>query len=232
MASPADEVTDPMVVVGRSGTRDGSSEETDGTVVGEGRSHSLLPDPLHLNVNVPRDRDDDDSFRELKSPSQAREERHRFDDELRLLQVEREITALGTLDEKDEDGIELQQSRSRGDSARRVRSRREDVIDDFDVSTNPLHERNQIYKPPEHPTTQVSKFFKRVHNSSFLVRYVTYITPVVLILLIPLLIGAFVPSARGKNEQGGARVGGVELFWFMIWLEIVWLSLWLGRVCR
>jgi hypothetical protein len=25
-------------------------------------------------------------------------------------------------------------------------------------------------------------------------------------------------------------VGGVELTWFMVWLEVVWLSLWAGRV--
>ena len=49
-----------------------------------------------------------------------------------------------------------------------------------------------------------------------------YITPPVLILLIPLLLGVFVFKT--------ATVGGVRLQWFMIWLEIVWLTLWAGRI--
>lgn len=43
-----------------------------------------------------------------------------------------------------------------------------------------------------------------------------------LILLIPLLLGALLFT--------NATVGGVELVWFMIWLEIVWLTLWAGRL--
>ncbi|KAM3418217.1 hypothetical protein BST61_g4220 [Cercospora zeina] len=46
--------------------------------------------------------------------------------------------------------------------------------------------------------------------------------PITLILLIPLLLGALVFKR--------ATVGGVYLMWFMIWLEIVWLTLWAGRM--
>lgn len=46
--------------------------------------------------------------------------------------------------------------------------------------------------------------------------------PVALILLIPLLLGALLFK--------DATVGGVDLMWFMVWLEVVWLSLWGGRV--
>ena len=79
------------------------------------------------------------------------------------------------------------------------------------------------YKPPENPTTKFSKFFKKLHGSSWIVRYITYISPVVLLILIPLLIGIF--------AFPDANVGGVELLWFSIWLMIVWLTLWAGRVC-
>lgn len=61
-----------------------------------------------------------------------------------------------------------------------------------------------------------------MHNKSVLVRYFTYIVPVVLILLIPLMLGAFVFKDR--------TVGGVYLMWFMVWLEVIWLCLWAGRV--
>jgi hypothetical protein len=87
-----------------------------------------------------------------------------------------------------------------------------------------LHEKAAIYKPPESPNTKVAVFVKRLHQSSFLVRYLTYIVPVVLIILIPLLVGAL--------KYPNASVGGVKLMWFAIWLEIVWLTLWAGRVSR
>jgi hypothetical protein len=55
-----------------------------------------------------------------------------------------------------------------------------------------------------------------------LVRYFVYITPLVLVILLPLLLGALL----FKN----ATVGDVYLMWFCIWLEIAWLTLWAGRV--
>jgi small-conductance mechanosensitive channel len=44
----------------------------------------------------------------------------------------------------------------------------------------------------------------------------------VAILLIPVLLGAF--------QFQSANVGGVKLLWFGVWLEIVWLTLWAGRI--
>jgi len=95
-------------------------------------------------------------------------------------------------------------------------------VDDFDISTNPIHQISKVYQPPARPATRLAKFFKRIHESSFLVRYLFYVTPVTLILLIPTLLGLFLFKR--------ATVGDVELFWFGIWLEIVWLTLWLSRV--
>ena len=129
-----------------------------------------------------------------------------------MLQVEREVS--------NQEGLRRDQSQSR--SLRKQRTRHEDPIDEFDAATNPLHEKAALYKPPENPSTNLSKFFKKVHNSSFLVRYIVYITPLVLIILIPLLLGALLYK--------DASVAGVEMVWFCIWLEIVWLTLWAGRV--
>ncbi|KAF2109465.1 Mechanosensitive ion channel-domain-containing protein [Lophiotrema nucula] len=148
----------------------------------------------------------------LQSPSRTREEASRLDDDLAMLQIERQISQQA----------ELNREQSQTRSVRRERSRRAEPIDDFDEATNPLHEKTAIYKPPENPSTSLSKFFKKVHNSSFLVRYFVYITPLVLLLLIPLLLGALL----FKN----ANVGDVKLIWFSIWLEIVWLTLWAGRL--
>ena len=81
---------------------------------------------------------------------------------------------------------------------------------------------------PRHPAKRSSKKNwsreqqKKVHQSSFLVRWFVYITPPTLLLLIPLLFGIWLfPQTT---------VSGVELLWFGIWLELVWLTLWAGRV--
>ena len=147
-----------------------------------------------------------------RTPSARREQATRLEDDLMLLQAER-MTSRSTHGPDDE------QDRN---SIHRARSRRSEQVDEFDEATNPLHEKAAIYKPPERPNTQIAVFVKKLHQSSFLVRYITYISPVVLILLIPLLVGAL--------EFPNASVGGVQLMWFSIWLEIVWLTLWAGRV--
>jgi hypothetical protein len=205
-------------------TRQRSSDD-DGTYVGEDLSHqhsntSVQADlprlatgtrprsGTHLTVETQYDR----SNFHMQSPSQSREQASRLDDDLAMLQVEREI-----LDQE-----ELQRGHSVNRSMQRVRSRREEPIDDFDAATNPLHETAARYKPPENPSTSASKFFKKVHNSSWVVRYFTYITPLALLILIPILVGAL--------AFPDATVGGVELLWFSIWLMIVWLTLWAGRV--
>lgn len=144
------------------------------------------------------------------SPSQTREQNMRLDDDLEMLKIERKVSRI--VEERAEDD-ELYRSRSR---------RRDEHVDEFDIATNPVHEKTQVYKPPDHPESQFAKFFKQVHKSNWLIRYFTYILPLTLILLIPLLLGAL----KFKTST----VGGVYLVWFMIWLEIVWLSLWAGRI--
>lgn len=203
------------------------SSDEEGTVVNEANTYEHdktqdegpAPVPLryrqgsHLTVQTAHDYEPGDPLRNYNSPSASREQAHRFDDDLAMLKIERQVSRAAEARLEREDST-MQPSRSR----------RDDTIDEFDIATNPVHEKTAVYKPPAHPTSKFSKLVKRVHQSSFLVRYVTYITPVVLILLIPLLIGALVSPAKA------ASVGGVELLWFMIWLEIVWLTLWAGRV--
>ncbi|PVH99170.1 mechanosensitive ion channel-like protein family [Periconia macrospinosa] len=194
------------------------SSDDDGTFIGEdlsqqGSQAAAVP-PVgrpragsHLTVDTVHY----ERSRSITSASQTREQASRLNDDLAMLQVERQISNQDDLDR-------ISTSRS----MRRQRSRRTDPVDDFDEATNPLHEKAALYSPPENPNTRFSQFFKKVHNSSFLVRYFTYITPLVLLILIPLLLGVFV----FKN----AHVGHVSLLWFCVWLEIVWLTLWAGRL--
>ncbi|KAI1626666.1 Mechanosensitive ion channel-domain-containing protein [Exophiala viscosa] len=147
------------------------------------------------------------------SPSQTREESSRLDDELLLQRAEKLASAESRASDAGRNSATLHRSRSRAP----------EPLDEFDTATNPIHERTQIYKPPANPSTKISRFFKKIHQSSFVVRYFTYIMPVFALLLIPILIGSLLP--RGRNSD----VGGVQLLWFGVWLEIVWLTLWAGR---
>jgi small-conductance mechanosensitive channel len=183
--------------------------EEEATVVSDG----VPPDHRDLHNRLAVQTSYDSSNRDLgrPSPSRSREEAHRFDDDLAMLQAEQIVS------NSDQEGLKK--------SAEMHRSRsRVEPVDTFDADTNPIHEKTALYRPPERPSTKVAAFFKYIHTSSWLIRYVTYIVPVVLILLIPLLIGALVPRAKE------ACVGGVQLLWFSVWLEIVWLTLWAGRL--
>lgn len=166
----------------------------------------------NLQVDTAFDRD----LMAMRSPSAAREQSLRLEDDLALLEAER-VASASTREDHDKDD-------KSATSASRTRSRRSENVDEFDEATNPLHEKAAVYNPPENPNTTVSVFIKKLHQSSFIIRYFTYIVPVVVLLLIPLLVGAL--------AFPNASVGGVELLWFSVWLEIVWLTLWAGRVCR
>ena len=147
------------------------------------------------------------------SQSQSREEEQRLEDDLAMLQAERKVSR--------SQSQQASSTLTRSMSIRRSRSRPEPV-DQFDVNTNPIHEKASTFKPPEHPDGSFARVFKRIHDSNWLIRYFMYIVPLVLIILIPLLIGALVFKR--------ATVGGVRLLWFCVWLEVVWLTLWGARI--
>jgi hypothetical protein len=164
---------------------------------------------IGLNVDVPHD---DPTTLPEPSPYQVREHATRLEDDLAVLEAERCVSNSQRSEELNDKG-----------PIPRSRSHRSDPADEFGTATNPLHEKTAIFRPPEHPSTNLARLVKRIHNSSFLIRYFTYIVPVVVILLVPLLLGALVFK--------DATVGEVRLLWFSVWLEIVWLTLWAGRVC-
>ena len=145
--------------------------------------------------------------------AQSREEEQKLEDDLAVLQAERKVSRTQT--------HQMSGQLSRSMSIHRSRSKPE-PIDQFDVNTNPIHERASNFRPIEHPDGTFGRAFKRVHDSNFLVRYFMYIVPLVIVILIPLLLGGLVYKK--------ATVGGVRLLWFSVWLEIIWLTLWGGRI--
>ncbi|KAL8842723.1 MAG: hypothetical protein Q9170_000379 [Blastenia crenularia] len=181
-----------------------SSSDDEGTLSGE---HDRL-NPSRVNSTEKQN-----YLGGQSSEPQSREEESRLTDDLAMLQAERVVSNAQSTPV----GGRLTNSAS----MHRSRSRAEPV-DQFDVNTNPIHEKTATFRPPENPAGRFAKTFKRIHESSFLIRYFSYIVPVVLILLIPLLLGALLFKQ--------ATVGGVRLLWFSVWLEIVWLTLWSGRI--
>ena len=185
------------------------SSYDDGTYVGEG---SFENDSNYLNVQTHQA--PGEFYLSPLSPSRTREQEHRLDDDLAVARAEQLASNVQTAAGGDDV--------TGSGSVHRSRSRRTDPVDEFDVATNPIHEKTSAYRPPDHPSTNFAKVFKKIHNSSILVRYFTYIVPVVTLLLIPLLLGALVFK--------DANVGGVTLTWFAVWLEIDFLTLFAGRV--
>ncbi|EKG21791.1 Mechanosensitive ion channel MscS [Macrophomina phaseolina MS6] len=218
MTTPIDEKAEPRYY--HPHVENERSSEEEHTVIGDDSTRNnsdqnqhahLNPHPIdtnHLSVDHDHNYLRPDSA--ITSPSASRAQASQLEDDLQMLQIERQISA-------------QEEARSTdGRSMHRSRSRHQEPVDEFDAATNPLHAQASMYKPPENPTTNFAKFFKKIHNSSWVVRYLTYIVPVVCIILIPLLLGALLFE--------DASVGGVELVWFCIWLEIFWLTLWAGRV--
>jgi len=187
----------------------------------DGTINDMEQNPLRLTTSYANGPDylSADPNKMPRSPSAQREQSQRLDDDLLMLAAEQ--AANKAADEAKEDNTHVGRAKSLARSRSRVT--RSEPIDDFDIGTTPIHEKNKIYTPPANPAGNLAMVFKKIHHSSFLVRYFCYIAPLSILLLIPLLFGLLLfPKAN---------VGGVRLFWFGIWLEIVWLTLWAGRVC-
>jgi hypothetical protein len=198
-------------------SRDRRSSDEDGTLQGEGIDDGTYSNNLRVYPSYAQGEDNiDKDSRAPMSPSAQREHSRRLDDDLQMLHAERVVS------NAERSNQESAMGRSRSLMARSRSRNNVEPADDFDVDTTPIHEKTKIYQPPANPTTKLAKVFKKVHQSSFLVRWFIYITPLTLLLLIPLLFGIWLfPQTT---------VGDVKLVWFGIWLEIVWLTLWAGRV--
>ena len=207
MSNTAPEANDPRANVrqGEEGAAMRSASD-EGTFADEDRGRTA-------NGGLTVDTSTNRSLKAEPSPSAIREHSLRLDDELAVLEAERVVSNNTHREDAKSEKSSLHRSRS---------SRRSEPVDEFDAATNPLHEKAAVYNPPDNPTTSLARALKKIHSSSFLVRYIIYIIPVVGLILIPLLLGSLVfPNAT---------VGDVKLMWFSIWLEIFWLTLWAGRL--
>jgi small-conductance mechanosensitive channel len=76
--------------------------------------------------------------------------------------------------------------------------------------------------PEDGTLTRMGKIYQAILNFSIVTRYIIYVTPIALLIAIPIIVGATVAE--------DARIGGVTLPWFFAWIEVVWLSLWICKI--
>lgn len=77
------------------------------------------------------------------------------------------------------------------------------------------------YDGEEDTVNAMGKIYKKVRDFSTVTRYFLYVLPLASIIAIPIIVDAVQPTNK--------KVGSVRLLWFFVWVEIVWLSLWVSK---
>lgn len=139
----------------------------------------------------------------------SREAASRLVDDLEVLRAERFVS-----------NQENQPRRSKS----RNRSHTGPQEDAFNTTTSAVPTANH---PVPAKSTFLTRLWARLKKFPRFIRYFTYMTPVAILLLIPILLDMYAfhynsPPVGGRN--------GVQLLWFGIWLEVVWLTLWGARL--
>jgi hypothetical protein len=142
------------------------------------------------------------------SPRDSREAANRIHDDLELLRVARIVS------NPDHDSV---RARSRN------RSHNDRVEDAFNTTTPPV----AVAVPLPVKETWLTKLWVSLKKFPRVLRYVVYAIPPGIIILIPVFLDLFAYDGKGHPVGG---LGGVQLLWFGIWLEVVWLTLWATRI--
>lgn len=72
--------------------------------------------------------------------------------------------------------------------------------------------------PEDGKVNRLGRIYQAIYNFSIITRYMIYVIPIGALLAIPIIVGATVAQ--------DAYIGGVHLYWFFTWVEVVWVSLW------
>ncbi|KAK1144615.1 hypothetical protein N8T08_004918 [Aspergillus melleus] len=70
--------------------------------------------------------------------------------------------------------------------------------------------------------TTMGRIYQKILNFSIVTRYMLYVTPLAILIAIPIIVGATVAQ--------DATIGGVPVHWFFTWIEVIWLSLWVAKL--
>lgn len=87
----------------------------------------------------------------------------------------------------------------------------------------------------------MGKLYNKVIHASVVTRYLVYIVPIALLLAIPLItipatgnkdtiLVGHGPRTNAESETPAVYSPGPQLFDLFLWIELAWLSLWVGKV--
>ncbi|PGH01578.1 hypothetical protein GX51_05143 [Blastomyces parvus] len=80
----------------------------------------------------------------------------------------------------------------------------------------------QLEAPEDGTLNRMGRMYTAILNYSVITRYFIYVTPLALLIAIPIIVGA--------TAAQNAEIAGVRIVWFFTWVEVVWLSLWVSKV--
>ncbi|KAJ5747643.1 uncharacterized protein N7511_009339 [Penicillium nucicola] len=69
---------------------------------------------------------------------------------------------------------------------------------------------------------RMGRVYQAVLNYSLITRYLIYVLPIAILIAVPIIVGA--------TAAPNAEIGGVHIYWFFTWIEIVWFSLWTSKI--
>lgn len=142
--------------------------------------------------------------------SSSREAANRLHDDMELLRAERAVSR--------QEGDDHDPARRRS----RHKSHAEPVEDAFHTPGGPA-----VAAPVPSTETWLTRLWASLKKFPRVLRYVVYAIPPGILILIPVFLDLFAYDRKGSPVGGP---GGVQLLWFGIWLEVVWLTLWATRI--
>lgn len=81
-------------------------------------------------------------------------------------------------------------------------------------------------KPAESPAdgtlNLMGRIYQAIYNFSIITRYMIYVIPIGVLIAIPIIVCA--------TAAQDAYIGGVHVYWFFTWIEVVWVSLWACKI--
>ncbi|QSZ30734.1 hypothetical protein DSL72_000292 [Monilinia vaccinii-corymbosi] len=69
----------------------------------------------------------------------------------------------------------------------------------------------------------LGRFYNTIVNFSVVTRYMLYVAPIGILLAIPIILFAIFNNT--------ATIGKMKLYLFFTWVEIIWLSIWISKLC-
>jgi hypothetical protein len=98
--------------------------------------------------------------------------------------------------------------------------------------------RNASMRSEDTRLNAMGKIYNKVVGFSIITRYMVYVIPVAILLAVPIVIlpitghkdDIYVGGVLPNPDDATKTVNGPSLFLLFIWIEISWLSLWIGKI--